>query len=149
MLSCTCLFRSPFILVTDQTTALTPYKENLKSWCHVRVCLGITSQFKSKQKNRSSYASRKEVYCVAIQNWLVLLGVGLLSSGKGLLNHFEIEASKQWHKSPRWPGLFWDGSLWGSLLFSFCCFTVPWSILSNSNGSCDCGSSTSTSPPFK
>lgn len=54
VLSCTCLFRTPFILVTDQTTALSPYKENLKSWCHVRVCalvspLSLNQNKKKKQ----------------------------------------------------------------------------------------------------
>lgn len=37
VLSCTCLFRTLFVLVTDQTTALTLSKENLKSQCHALV----------------------------------------------------------------------------------------------------------------
>ena len=94
MLSCTCLFRIPFILVTDQTTALTPYNENLKSQYHVKVPPLSLNQ----TKKRSIYATGKEVSYVATQNWLSLLGVGLLPSGKGLLNHFEIGTGMKWHK---------------------------------------------------
>lgn len=98
VLSCTCLFRTPSILVTNQTTALTPYNENLKSRCHVRVHALVSPLSLNRNKKRSSYASRKEASCMATQNCLSLLGVGLLPSGKGFLNHFEIGASIKWHK---------------------------------------------------
>lgn len=97
-LSCTCLFRTPFILVTDQTTALTPYNENLNSQCHVRVRALVSPLSLNQNKKRSIWASRKEVPCVATQNWLSLPGVGMLPSGKGFPNHFEIGESMKWHK---------------------------------------------------
>lgn len=82
-----------FILVTDQTTALTPYNENLKSWCHVRVHGLVSHLSLNENKKRRNYANRKEVPCVATRNSLSLVGVGLLPSGKGLLNHLETGAS--------------------------------------------------------